>query len=108
MVPLCRHLLSSNKTCGSPALRGQYFCYHHHPSRRLSGPRRPTTRSSYRWYAFYRKISTMRPEQALTVWNQVAEAVLNHEISQEWVFRIMNRYTARVRELGAQMRQHQA
>src|ERR1700751_5833180 len=108
MVPLCRHLLSSNKTCGSPALRGQHFCYHHHPSRRLSGPGHPTTRSSYRWYAFYRKISRMRPEQAIAVWNQVAEAVLNHEISQEWVFRIMNRYTARVMELGAQMRQRQA
>jgi hypothetical protein len=46
----------------------------------------------------------MRPEQAFPVWNQVAEAVLNREISQEWVFRIMNRYTARVMELGDQMR----
>ena len=64
--------------------------------------------SSYRWYAFHRRISRMRPEQAIAVWDQVAEAVLNHEISQEWVFRIMNRYTARVMELGARMRQRPA
>lgn len=50
----------------------------------------------------------MRPEQAFRVWNEVAEAVLNHEIPREWVFRIMDRYTARVVELGAQMRRSQA
>ncbi len=49
----------------------------------------------------------MQSEEAFRVWNQVAEAVLNHEISQEWVFRIMNRYTARVTELGALMRQRE-
>jgi len=108
MVPLCKHVLPSNKTCASPALRGRHFCHFHDPGRRFSGPRRPTTRSSYRWYGFYRKISRMRPEQAIPVWNQVVEAVINHEISQEWVFRIMDRYTARVAELGAQIRSRDA
>ena len=29
MVPLCRHILPSNKRCDSPAVRGQLYCYHH-------------------------------------------------------------------------------
>jgi len=108
VVPLCRHVLRTNKTCGSPALRGQYFCYFHHPSRRVSGPRRPSSRRSYRWYALYRKIPTLRPEQAIPVWNQLVEAVLSRQISQEMLFKIMNRYTHRMMELGAQIREHRS
>ena len=33
----CHHLHSTGNTCGSPALRGEEFCYFHHPTRR---PRR--------------------------------------------------------------------
>jgi hypothetical protein len=29
----CTHLHHSGKPCGSFALRGERFCYHHHPSR---------------------------------------------------------------------------
>jgi hypothetical protein len=107
MVRLCTFPNSKGKTCGSPALRGRDHCYFHDPARRISGPRRPTTRSSYRWYGFYRKISGMRPEEAIPMWNQVMEAVLNHQMSQEWLFKITNRYTARVRGLGTLMRQHE-
>jgi hypothetical protein len=31
---LCRHIFVSGHRCGSPALRTQEFCYHHHTSRR--------------------------------------------------------------------------
>ena len=107
MVPLCTFPNSTGKTCGSPALRGRKHCYFHNPSRRVSGPRRPTTRPSYRWYSFYRKLSNMRPDQAISTWSYVVEAALKHEISQEWVLKIMNRYAARVNELGAAMQQRQ-
>ena len=31
---LCRHILTSGSRCGSPALRGEPFCYYHHTTRR--------------------------------------------------------------------------
>ena len=49
----------------------------------------------------------MRPEQAISTWSYVVEAALKHEISQGWVLKIMNRYAARVNELGAAMQQRQ-
>ena len=49
----------------------------------------------------------MRPEQAIPIWNHVVEAALRHEISKEWVLKIMKRYAARVNELGAAMQQRQ-
>jgi hypothetical protein len=33
----CKHLHSTGNPCGSPSLRGEEFCYFHHPTRR---PRR--------------------------------------------------------------------
>jgi hypothetical protein len=32
-APHCRHLFPDNHRCGSPALRGEPFCYYHHPDR---------------------------------------------------------------------------
>jgi len=31
---LCRHIHASGRRCGSPALRGEQFCFYHHPTRR--------------------------------------------------------------------------
>ena len=31
---LCRHIHTSGSRCGSPALRGESFCYYHHTTRR--------------------------------------------------------------------------
>ena len=36
--PTCRHTHPNGNRCGSPALRGQQFCFFHHPARRPSGP----------------------------------------------------------------------
>ena len=32
--PTCHHLRPTGNRCGSPALRGEQFCYYHHPTRR--------------------------------------------------------------------------
>jgi hypothetical protein len=32
--PTCHHLQPTGKRCGSPALRGERFCFFHHPTRR--------------------------------------------------------------------------
>jgi hypothetical protein len=32
--PTCHHLHPTGKRCGSPALRGERFCFFHHPTRR--------------------------------------------------------------------------
>ena len=38
-TPLCHHLFPDAHRCGSPALRGEAFCYFHHPDRRpVSNP----------------------------------------------------------------------
>ena len=32
--PSCHHLHPTGNRCGSPALRGEQFCFYHHPTRR--------------------------------------------------------------------------
>ncbi|MBW4040434.1 MAG: hypothetical protein HIU91_16575 [Acidobacteria bacterium] len=32
-IKLCTHLFPDDHRCGSPALRGEAFCYYHHPDR---------------------------------------------------------------------------
>ena len=32
--PTCHHLHPTGNRCGSPALRGEQFCFYHHPTRR--------------------------------------------------------------------------
>ena len=41
--PTCHHLHPTGNRCGSPALRGEQFCFFHHPTRR---PPYPHTRLS--------------------------------------------------------------
>jgi hypothetical protein len=33
-TPLCQHLHANSNRCGSPALRGEQFCFYHHPTPR--------------------------------------------------------------------------
>jgi hypothetical protein len=43
MIPAsCNHLFPDNHRCGSPALRGQTFCYFHHPDPQLAHQRKST------------------------------------------------------------------
>ncbi len=32
--PTCHHAKANGQPCGSPALRGEQFCFYHHPTRR--------------------------------------------------------------------------
>ncbi len=32
-IKRCQHIFSDGHGCGSPALRGESFCYYHHPTR---------------------------------------------------------------------------
>jgi hypothetical protein len=40
-IPSCHRIMPDGHQCGSPALRGQDYCYFHHPSRkpRMRNPR---------------------------------------------------------------------
>jgi hypothetical protein len=35
----CHHIQTNDQPCGSPALRGEQFCFYHHPTRRPPRPR---------------------------------------------------------------------
>jgi hypothetical protein len=103
VVPLCTFVHPNGKTCASPALRHQSHCYFHNPRRRISGPCHPTSRLGYRWYSIYRKIPSLRREQVMPLHTQLLEAVINNEIRQETLFKILNRLNDRVVELGQHM-----
>ncbi|MGA8938189.1 MAG: hypothetical protein WB439_03410 [Acidobacteriaceae bacterium] len=38
-IQLCTHRFLDNHKCGSPALRGELYCYFHHPRRRPTSNR---------------------------------------------------------------------
>ena len=38
LYPICEHIRPGGKRCGSPALRGEHFCFYHHNVRRLVPP----------------------------------------------------------------------
>jgi hypothetical protein len=44
MIPQCRHTMPDRHQCGSPALRGQNYCYYHNPNRK---PRQRKQRTRY-------------------------------------------------------------
>jgi hypothetical protein len=45
----CRHILASGQQCGSPAMRGERFCYYHHSTRKpvVDLQRRQARRNSF-------------------------------------------------------------
>ena len=45
--PTCHHLHPAGKRCGSPALRGEQFCFYHHPTRRPPVRTRPAHTAFY-------------------------------------------------------------
>jgi hypothetical protein len=38
VIPICEHLFTAGRRCGSPAMRGTHFCYYHRQNRRPRGP----------------------------------------------------------------------
>ncbi len=48
-APTCHHVFPDNHRCGSPSLRGEAFCYFHHPDRQpVATVRKPTTARSHK------------------------------------------------------------
>lgn len=45
--PTCQHTHPNGKRCGSPALRGEFFCFFHHPTRRPPSRAHATQASFY-------------------------------------------------------------
>ena len=45
--PPCHHTFPDGRRCGSPALRGERFCFYHHPTRRPAPRTRPAHPSFY-------------------------------------------------------------
>ena len=45
--PTCHHTRPNGKRCGSPALRGEQFCFYHHPTRRPVARTRPVNPPFY-------------------------------------------------------------
>jgi len=43
MIPQCKRIMPNGYQCGSPAKRGQSYCYYHHPEHKPR-TRRPRTR----------------------------------------------------------------
>ena len=69
----CTHIFADRHRCGSPALRGQTFCYYHHPSRRpvtarLSwNARRDAVRLARRTFSIPQPTCRMELQYALSV-----------------------------------------
>ena len=47
-IATCNHLFPDQHRCGSPALRGQAFCYFHHPDQQLAALRKSAARPPLR------------------------------------------------------------
>jgi hypothetical protein len=64
MTPICQHIFPDAHRCGSPAMRNERLCYHHHPSRRpLSDP---YTRRARRGFALAAPTNRREFQQALS------------------------------------------
>lgn len=68
---LCHHLNTTGSCCGSPALRGEQFCYFHHPTRR---PPRPAGRKP-RPHVFHWKPIEDRPSIQRALAKVVSRAI---------------------------------
>jgi len=108
MVPLCNFVRPTGNTCNCPALRCRNRCYS--TTRRVASPDpaapplAPDTAGT-RSIAKYPGSGLKKLFQSGT---SLPEAAINHEISQEMLYKILNRYTRRVIRLGGQMRQREA
>ena len=67
----CHHIHATANYCGSPALRGEQFCYYHHPTRR---PPRPAGRKP-RPHGFHWKPLEDRPSIQRALAKVVSRAI---------------------------------
>ena len=82
---LCTHVFEGGHTCASPALRGETFCYYHHPTRR-----RAETRAE--WRIARRSFSVPTPtdrEQFLDILTCVVQAIADDRVKIPHARRIL-------------------
>jgi hypothetical protein len=81
---ICTHIIASKdsapaRRCGAPALRGQAFCYFHHPSRkRVANPNERRARRIAR-QSFPLTLPTNRLELMLTL-NEIISRLATNQI----------------------------
>ena len=88
---LCTHLFDStpskpSRGCGSPALRGESFCYYHHPTRR------PLRETRSAWRIARRDFSVPIPtdrEQLLDILTVVLQAIADNRVKLAHARRIL-------------------
>jgi hypothetical protein len=123
--PICEHILAGGRQCGSPALRGEHFCFYHHNVQRrvpqvnfmmyLTDPQ-PERNPNYRYEMPYIE----DPESLQMAFTQFLHAVTEQHVSTErgWLLlstlhgaarnlRLLERATAR-REKIARAKQRRA
>ena len=83
---LCTHTFEGGHTCASPALRGETFCYYHHPTRR------PLRETRAAWRIARRSFSVPTPndrEQFLEVLTCVLQAIASDRVKIPHARRIL-------------------
>ena len=83
---LCTHLFDGGHTCASPALRGETFCYYHHPTRR------PLRETRAAWRIARRSFSIPTPashEQTLDALTYVLQAIIENRVKLTHARRIL-------------------
>lgn len=83
---LCSHRFEGGNHCGSPALRGETYCYYHHPTRR------PTRETRTAWRIARRNFSIptpTNPEQSLDAISHVLQAILDNRVKLTRARRIL-------------------
>jgi hypothetical protein len=78
----CTHRFAAGRTCGSPALRGQQFCYYHHPARKPRTPqsdRRARRARAIARQSFTITLPTTRRELQTSL-NEIARRIAANQI----------------------------
>ena len=95
MVQLCRHIHPDGYACGSPALRRRDYCYFHAKGRRPAGPRLPTSRPGYRWYALQRRVHLLDSREIQLALTEIGNALVRKEIGGSRTQKLLSAIEAR-------------
>jgi hypothetical protein len=83
---LCMHVFDGGDSCASPALRGETFCYYHHPTRR------PIRETRSAWRIARRNFSIPTPtthEQCLDALTCILHAIADNRVKIPHARRIL-------------------